>query len=252
MRPSIRANLAAGAVVALLYAIGSPAFAQNTPAAVNGAQQPTPRNIQLVPARASLSSTLDAKKARQGEPVKAKLEADVQVPDEPTLPKNTVLEGHVDQVQASQNHSNSSLVVTFDQAKLRDGQVLPIKATVMAVSEPIMMADQGGGAMPAGGAPMPSAGGAPMAGGGGPQGGGAAQAGGGSQPAPQPQPMDVLQAQSPQPQSQSHGVPGVSLQSDIHQSTSATFTSQGRNVHVPDGTLMALAITIVPKGVRLQ
>jgi len=250
MRATSRMILAAGAAIALVSAAGSPAFAQNTPAAVNGAQQPTPRNIQLVPARATLQSNLDAKKARQGEPVKAKLEADVQIPDEPTLPKNTVLEGHVDQVQASEHHSNSSLIVTFDQAKLKDGQVLPIKATVMAVSEPIMMADQGGSAAPA---PMPSGGGAPMAGGGS-QGGGAPQAGGGSQPAPQPQPqpMDVPQAQSPQPQSQTHGVPGVSLQSDIHQSTSATFTSQGRNVHVPDGTLMALAITVVPRGVRLQ
>jgi len=251
MRATSRMILAAGAAIALVSAAGSPAFAQNTPAAVNGAQQPTPRNIQLVPARATLQSTLDAKKAKQGEPVKAKLEADVQIPDEPSLPKNTVLEGHVDQVQASEHHSNSSLIVTFDQAKLKDGQVLPIKATVMAVSEPIMMADQGGGAAPA---PMPSGGGAPMAGGGS-QGGGAPQAGGSggqSAPQPQPQPMDVPQAQSPQPQSRTHGVPGVSLQSDIHQSTSATFTSQGRNVHVPDGTLMALAITVVPRGVRLQ
>jgi len=247
MRATARVFLAAAATMAMAASAG----AQNTKAAVNGAQQPTPRNIQLVPARATLDSTLDAKKAKQGEPVKAKLEADVQIPDEPTLPKNTVLVGRVDQVQASEHHSNSSLVVTFDQAKLKDGQVLPIKATVMAVSEPAMMADAGGGAMPAGGAPMPSGGGAPM-----PSGGGAPQAGGGATqsapPPPQTQPMNIPQGQSPQLQSQNHGVPGVMLKSDIHESDSATFLSKGRNVHVPDGTQMELAITIVPKGVRLQ
>ncbi len=249
MRAQVCVFLAAGAAIAVASAMASSGWAQNTSAAVNGAQQPTPRNIQLVPARATLDSTLDAKKAKQGEPVKAKLEANVEIPDEPTLPKNTVLEGHVDQVQASEHHSNSTMVVTFDQAKLKDGQVLPIKATVVAIAEPVMMSDEGGGAMPAG-APMPSGGGAPM-----PSGGGSARSGGGDtaqSSAPQPQPTNVPEGQSPQPQSPNHGVPGVMLKSDIHQSTSATFLSSGRNVHVPDGTQMELAITVVPKGVHLQ
>lgn len=243
MRATPRVFLAAAAAMAMAASAG----AQNSSAAVNGAQQPTPRNIQLVPARATLQSTLDAKKAKQGESVKAKLEADVQIPDEPTLPKNTVLEGHVDQVQASDHHSDSTVVVTFDQAKLKDGQFLPIKATVMAIAEPAVMADEGVGEMPAG-AGAPAGGSAPMA-----SGGASPQAGGGAHgSAPEPQPTDIPQGQSPQPQSQTHGVPGVMLKSDIHQSTSATFLSHGRNVHVPDSTQMELAITIVPKGVHLQ
>ena len=56
------------------------------------------------------------------------------------LPKNTVLEGHVDQVQASDHKSDSTMTVTFDKAKLKDGKELPIKATVIAVSEPVMPA----------------------------------------------------------------------------------------------------------------
>jgi len=240
MRVTGRVFLFTGAAIALLSAVGSPAWTQNTGSVVNDAQPPAPRNIQLVPARATLDSTLDAKKAKPGEPVRAKLEASVQIPDEPTLPKNTVLAGHVDQVQASEHHSNSSLVVTFDQAKLKDGQVLPIKVTVMAIAEPAMMEDEGVGEMPA-------AAGAPAGGGISPQ-----ARGGAGQSAPQPPLMNIPEDQSPQPLSQSHGVPGVVLKSNIHQSTSATFLSGGRNVHVPAGTQMELAITVVPKGVRLQ
>ena len=41
----------------------------------------------------------------------------MQIPDAQALPKNTVLEGHVDQVQASDHKSDSMMVVTFDKAK---------------------------------------------------------------------------------------------------------------------------------------
>jgi hypothetical protein len=44
----------------------------------------------------------------------------------------------------------------------------------------------------------------------------------------------------------------VTLQSDIHQHSSATFTSKGRNVHVPNGTEMQVALAIIPPGVTLQ
>jgi hypothetical protein len=42
------------------------------------------------------------------------------------------------------------------------------------------------------------------------------------------------------------------LQSDIHQQTSATFTSKGKNVHVPDGTQLEVALAVIPAGTRLQ
>jgi hypothetical protein len=65
--------------------------------------------------------------------------------------------------------------------------------------------------------------------------------------------MNAPQAGSgSQQQAQQNGVPDVTLQSDIHQHSSATFTSKGKNVHVPDGTQMQVAITVIPAGVRLQ
>lgn len=208
----------------------------------------------MVQVAASLDHTLDAKKAKQGEVVTAKLQKDVQIPQEQALPKNTELEGHVDQVQPSEHKGDSTVVVTFDKAKLKGGQEVPIKATVLAIAEPAYMQQQqaamgqpaGGGAPAAGG--MPAGGAAP--------GGGAARGDTApSAPAPQAAPMEAPNQatnEPPNPQVEHNGVPGVMLQSDIHQPTSATFTSKGRNVHIPDGTQMDVALAVIPTGVRVQ
>ena len=199
------------------------------------------KTLQMVEVQASLDHGLDAKKARQGEPVTAKLAKNVQIPNAQELPRNTILEGHVDEVKPSEHKSDSVLVVTFDKAKLKNGQELPIKATVLAVAEPaLLQQEQANGA--ASGAPLP----APSA-----QGGGMGPAG--SPAAPPSEPMDVPEASSTsQRQSHKNGVPGVTLNSDIHDSTSATFTSKGRNVDVPGGTQMEVAIAVIPAGVRVQ
>jgi hypothetical protein len=47
-------------------------------------------------------------------------------------------------------------------------------------------------------------------------------------------------------------MPDVQLKSDIHQQSSATFLGSGKNVHIPDGTLMEVALTIIPPGTHLQ
>ena len=218
---------------------------QSQPAADN--PSPSQRTIQMVQVQAQLDKTLDTKKAKQGDPVTAKLQQDVQIPDAVALPKNTVLEGHVDQVQASEHKSDATMTVTFDKAKLKDGKELPIKATVLAVSEPIYSQQQAMG----GGAPatMPSA--APS--GGAPSGGGS-MGGGSATPAATPQPMNVPDAsQGPSQPTQKHGgVPDVMLKSDIHEQTSATFSSKGKNVHVPDGTQMQFALAVIPAGVTVR
>lgn len=253
MNLSIRRLLATGAGVAFTAVLGAAAWAESQPATDNTNAQPqansqpqAQRKLQMVAAQATLDHTLDTKKAKQGDPVSAKLEKDVQIPDAQALPKNTVLEGHVDQVQASDHKSDSVMVVTFDKAKLKDGQELAIKATVIAVSEPASMQQANAGQpMSAGATPM-SAPSAPS--GGGSMGG--TSSGGASTP---PQPMNMPQANSgSQQQAQQNGVPDVTLKSSIHDHSSATFTSKGRNVHVPDGTQMEVALTIVPAGVTLQ
>ena len=245
---------ALGAGVALAALLGaSSVWAQNDANAANGAQQPASgaqmpatRQIQMVPATAELQKGLNAKKLKPGQPVTARLEQNVTLPNEPTLKRNTVLEGHVVAVQASQHHSNSKVTLTFTQAKLKNGTMLPVKVTVMRLSAPAAMAQaeaETGGPMAAGAAPSS----APASAAGGP---------GGSpgMPSAQPAPMNT-----PEPgtvgatsNNSGSGVPGVMLKSDIHQATSATFTSKGRNVEVPGGTQMQIAIAYLPKGVQVH
>ena len=250
MNGFVRHIMVAGAGITLGVFAGAAALGQSqTPQSDNGTQPE--RKIQMVQTQATLDHTLDAKKAKQGEPVTAKLVQNVEIPDAQALPKNTVLEGHVDQVQASDHKSDSMMVVTFDKAKLKDGQELTIKATILAMSEPALMQQQGGAGAPAGaGAPMPS-GGAPSGGGSGGS-GSMSQSSPSPSSTPSPQPMNGAQAASGSPQQAQNGVPDVTLQSDIHQHNSATFMSKGKNVHVPDGTQMQVAIAVIPAGVRLQ
>ena len=245
-----RAMGAATAGVAIGLLAGGTGWAQNNmQKEVANTNRPAPRNIEMIPVKAQLDKALSSKKAKQGEVVTAKLEETVNIPNEVALPRNTVLLGHVDAVQASQHKSNSQVTVTFDQARLKNGQTLPIKATVMAIAAPPSMSNEeaaAGGAAPPGAADSPA-----MAGGPGTAGApGAAGAGPAAAPA---QPMNVPQPTTDaQAATTRHGVPGVMLQSDIHETTSATFLSKGRNVEVPDGTQMEVAITEIPPGVKLQ
>jgi hypothetical protein len=240
-------RIAWGAGVALAALLASPSgSSQNNGNAVNGAQESAPHQIEMVPARAELQKGLNAKKLKPGETVTAKLEQTVNLPNEPALQRNTVLTGQVDAVEVSQHHSNSKITVTFNQAKLKDGTVLPVKVTVMKLAAPAMAQTNtdAGGPMAEGGAAPESA---PSTGSGRP--GGSP----GMQSAPQPEPMNT----EPSPESAAaandqNGVPGVMLKSDIHQPTSATFLAKGRNVEVPGGTQMEVAIAVIPKGVQVR
>jgi hypothetical protein len=225
-------------------------YAQEVASATAADTAPT-KNIQLVGARAWLNKGLDAKKAKQGDPVTAKLQDDVKIPDSVELPKNTVLVGHVDQVQPSQNKSDSTVQVTFDKAQLKNGQQIPIKATIMQIAPPAnaIAMSQAGGA-DSGGGGMPSA---PAAS----NGGGGGGAGGSMQSAqPRPAPSSTVSSGMPdQPQQQQGSQPGmtdVALQSDIHQSNSGTFTSKGKNVHLPDGTQMQFAVAVIPANTQVK
>jgi hypothetical protein len=177
----------------------------------------------------------------------AKLQDTVKISDAQELPRNTVLIGHIDQVQASENKSDSSIQVTFDKAQLKNGQELPIKATIIQIMAPMnasAMQMSGGAPVSGGGASAPSGGSNPAASGGSH---GSMSSGGASAP----QPMSSG-ASEQQPTAQQSGVDGVILQSDIHGSNSGTFLSKGKNVRLTDGTQMQFALAVVPANTQVQ
>src|ERR1700748_2029492 len=88
---------------------------------------------QLVAANAILLHALDAKTIKQGDAVTAKLTQTVHIAGGKELPRNTQLIGHVDEVQPALNNGASKVVLTFDKAKLTNGEQIAIKSTIIGV-----------------------------------------------------------------------------------------------------------------------
>jgi hypothetical protein len=211
-------------------AVGAVAIA-TYPAIGRAQDESQAKTIQMVSAQASLNKGIDTKKAKQGDAVTAKLQEDVKIPGSFDLPRNTVLLGHIDQVQPSENKGDSSIQVTFDNAQLKDGKQLALKATIMKISAPSGAFK--GDATPAGNAPS-------------------APASSGRPGQTIAKPNIANGSSAPEAQPSDSGIPGIQLQSDIHQSYSGIFTAKRENVHLYDGTLLSLALAVVPANAQVQ
>jgi hypothetical protein len=95
--------------------------------------QPATNAAQLVSANAVLETGIDARTAKAGDAVTAKLTSSVHLPGGTELQRNTLLTGHIDQVQAAVNDGVSSVVLTFDKAQPKDGQAIAIKSTIVGI-----------------------------------------------------------------------------------------------------------------------
>lgn len=90
---------------------------------------------EMVPARAAINHTLDAKDARPGQEFQAKLPNKVHLKNGPELPAGTVLVGKVAQDDMQQS-GKSKLALCINEAKLKDGKTIPVKATIVGVYGP--------------------------------------------------------------------------------------------------------------------
>jgi hypothetical protein len=88
--------------------------------------------MQMVPAEAVLLKTLDARKAEPGQQFRVMLSSNVHLKNGTELPRGTELIGTVakDDMRAS---GASRLALRFSQADLKNGKVIPIKATIVDV-----------------------------------------------------------------------------------------------------------------------
>jgi hypothetical protein len=118
---------------------------------------------------ATLTKPLDAKKCKAGDPVEARTAEDVKQDGKVWLKKGTPLIGHVTDVQARANgQSESRLGVVFDHAVLKNGEQIPMNATIQALAamQSSAMADAGSDDVTASGGAMGTASGAARGGGG--------------------------------------------------------------------------------------
>ncbi|MGH9604785.1 MAG: hypothetical protein ACRD3N_03695 [Terracidiphilus sp.] len=91
---------------------------------------------RMVPARADLVKTLDARNLQAGQQFKAQLRDTIHLKNGPTLPRGTVLVGKVVTDKMNSDGQTSTFALRFTQANLKDGKSVPIKATIVGVYAP--------------------------------------------------------------------------------------------------------------------
>jgi|GEM_PF-1298969 len=97
---------------------------------------------QMVPARAYLRNKLDAKHAQPGAQFAATLSESVHLKNGPELPRGTELAGTVT-TNDKQADGTSRLALTITQARLKNGETIPVKATIVGVWGPESETAQG-------------------------------------------------------------------------------------------------------------
>jgi hypothetical protein len=91
--------------------------------------------MRMIPVEASLQRNLDARKDKPGAKFEARLRETAHLKNGPELPDGTMLLGTVT-TDHMKYHGTSRLALRFTEAKLKDGKVIPIKATIVDVSQP--------------------------------------------------------------------------------------------------------------------
>jgi hypothetical protein len=227
------------------------------PAGANQAQAPsTPRIAPGSVIPVQLTKTLDAKKAKPGDPVLAKVTMDMKTNSgEVIVPKDTKVTGHVTAAQArSKDQKESQLAIAFDHAALKSGDVslpMSIQAVIAPPSNNANGDRSGGNAGGGGGRDMPAASGStatsPM---------GAERSSTNSQtqpatPSPNAAPStssDTAPGSGARPPitGSTQGVIGISnlkLESAQTATQGSVLSSEKNNVKVESGTMLLLKVT---------
>jgi hypothetical protein len=133
---------------------GAPPAQTESPAAT---QTAAPRIAPGSVIPVQLTSTLDAKKAKTGEQVTAKVTRDLKSSDGMMLmPKDTEIVGHITEAQAKNKQDKESQVgIVFDHAVTKDGNV-SYPMSIQAVISPQIFQNQNSGNNGASAAPSPS------------------------------------------------------------------------------------------------
>jgi hypothetical protein len=113
------------------------------PAAGGPAMAPRSQASQFAPGtklRAELEKTIDAKKAKPGDPVLAKTMDELESEGAVVAPRGSKIVGHVVAVSPHEEDSPSRLEIAFDKLVLEHGAEVAMKATVQALAKPVVSA----------------------------------------------------------------------------------------------------------------
>lgn len=126
---------------------GSAAAGGNSSGGVNSASGALSSGTTL---QAELIKSIDAKKAKSGDEVTARLTQDVKTDGKVVMRKGAKLMGHVTEAQArSKENAESRLGIVFDKAVLKGGQEMAFSGVIQALAPPVQgtlsaTADEGG------------------------------------------------------------------------------------------------------------
>jgi len=136
MKRVVLALLAAALLAGISLAQGSPQ-PQNAGAAPQAASASTPHPQMSFTSgtviRAEIEKTIDAKKAKVGDPVLAKTTDDLKSNPPGLTNKGCKIVGHVAEVTPRQGDSASTLGIAFDKMVLKDGYEMALPAAIQAI-----------------------------------------------------------------------------------------------------------------------
>lgn len=178
------------------------------------------QSITMVSVGATLEKTIDAKKAKAGDPITAKVSTAAQLSDGTKVPIGSVFTGHIDSVTPSEKKSDSIMTVTFDKLQIKNGNAIDVKATLVSA---MTTAPGSSGGYDQGLARQ----GAPM------NANSNAQSNTGGIGPP-------------------HPIDGLTVTGSPHDATSATLTQSKANVHLSSGVDLVFSVAIVPAGAKVQ
>lgn len=206
----MRFSTAALSVATLSLAMLVPALGQ-TPD--QGSQNNPPTGLheaqQMVPARATLTRALDSKSVSSGAQFRATLSANVHLNSGVELRRGDALLGTV-AADDMNTTGKSHLAIRFTQAVLKNGQTIPIKATIVAFYDPSDLA--------------------------------------GNTYSGEPDQVPNSWNDGTLRVDQVGVVKGVDLHSQVSSQNSGVFVSEKNNVKLPAGSELALAIAAQPNG----
>jgi len=127
----------AAAIVVLPFSLNaqstvshSTSFSQDMDTASVGQQEA----MRMVPAQGALLETINSATAGSGNEFKVRLARKVRLNNGTELPSGTILVGTV--TKDNQQANESQLALRFTQANLKNGGVVPVRATIVGVARP--------------------------------------------------------------------------------------------------------------------
>ncbi len=173
---------------------GSPTAPATAPSQTASAPEIAPGSVIPV----QLTKSIDAKKAKTGDPVEAKVTQDLKAGNsELVIPKDTKIVGHVTEAQSrNKEDKESQLGIGFDHAVIKNGSDGQLPMSIQAVIAPSRPNTDTGGYSPQ--MPSPSTGGAP------PGGRPAEMGGGATAPTPPPTAGGFVPSSTEHPGTNSH------------------------------------------------